>query len=108
MISATFSGQSFSEVIYFAGKISTISASESSVALDGPSIVIEGMANSGLCAISNNRLHLIIKDDSRGKAQYSLALAAMMSDREVHIVINDLLRDSGNRCYLREISINKI
>jgi len=106
IISSTISEQALSEIIYFTGEISTISATESLVALDGPSIVLEGVVNNGLCLASSNKLSLIIKDDSRGKAQYSLAISAMMANRQVTIEINDSLRDPGNRCYLRSISIN--
>lgn len=90
----------YSSVFYATGKIKSIS-------VEGPALIISGLAEAGVCQVNDSGLvTTLIKDNAKGKAQYSMAFSAYMSDQTIKVKIDDSVHDVNNYCYLDSIELD--
>lgn len=90
----------YSGVYYATGKIQSIS-------MEGPSLLIVGLAEMGACQVDASGLvSILIIDDDKGKDQYSMAFSSYMSDQIIKVKVDDSLRDVNNYCYLSWIGLD--
>jgi len=81
---------------------------DESIAVEGPSFLISGLAKAGTCHVGDSGLvPILIKNDDNGKEQYSMAFSSYMSDLNVKVKVDDNLHDGNNYCYLSGIEVDK-
>jgi len=98
----------YSSVYFATGKIKSIIMVDESIAVEGPSFLISGLAKAGSCHVGDSGLvPILIKNDDNGKEQYSMAFSSYMSDVKVKIKVDDSMHDGNNYCYLSWIGLDK-
>jgi hypothetical protein len=72
------------------------------------SVRIVGFSAAGTCGTDNGLVAIVFRGsgDEGKKAQLSILLSAMMSDRSVTITVDDAQKNSLGFCYLRTVTIN--
>ena len=69
-------------------------------------VSIQGFQSAGLCKLSGPYVVIRVKDDDHGKKQFSMLLAAKISNRTVTVWVDDTYSDVGGYCYLSFIDIH--
>jgi len=98
----------FSDVYNATGKIKSILVTDQSIQVEGHFLLIAGLAKAGTCHVDDSGLvPILIKNDDKGKEQYSMAFSSYMSDKTVKVQVDDSLHDVNNYCYLSWIGLNR-
>jgi len=90
------------------GKIKSIKMTDQSLSIEGRAFLILDLVEAGTCHVDDSGVvPILIKNDDKGKEQYSMAFSSYMSDKTVKVQVDDSLHDVNNYCYLRSIGIDK-
>lgn len=87
------------------GKVALIRSFDSSVGLDWDWIGIEGLTSMGSCSLSDGYVVLMMHSDSQGNRQLSMAMAAKMAGKNIHVAIDDTLKVHSSYCLIRQLDI---
>ena len=73
---------------------------------DSSHITIAGLISAGGCPTQDGLVALHLRDDEGGRKQLAVALAAQMNSLQVTVRVDDQLKSSGGRCYLKYLELN--
>lgn len=91
------------EVIVYTGKVSTLRSHESSLGPNNDWFALKGLDSAGACPSDDGGVVIRLKDDEKGKRQFSMVMAAYMADKTVRVHIDDNLKDQHGYCFLRYV-----
>jgi len=98
----------YSGVYSATGKIKSIKMTDQSLSIEGRAFLIVDLVEAGNCYVDDTGVvPILIKNDDKGKEQYSMAFSSYMSDKTVKVKVDDSLHDVNNYCYLSSIDVVK-
>lgn len=90
----------------YTGEVALLRSHDIGLGLNSDWIALKGFGSAGICGISDEGYVVLrIKDDDHGKRQFSLALSAFMSGKQVGVNVDDTLKDASGYCFLRYINL---
>jgi hypothetical protein len=70
------------------------------------SILVAGLASAGTCPTNDGLISLTLRDDSGGKRQLVVALAAKLAGQQVVVRVDDSIKNARGHCYLAYLELN--
>ena len=93
------------DTFYNTSTVKALNVMSSANAAFDDSVTLNGFTSAGTCGTENGFVVIRVRDDERGKKQFSLLMAAKLAGKEVTVRLREDRVDANGQCYLDVLTI---